>query len=191
MPLADARAPVPLVHPAQPPVLVSLLGPSGAGKTTLAARLVAYWQARGLRVGYGKHASHGFQMDREGKDTWVLSEAGASGVAVTGPGGTAFLERGPEAAAATLVDRFFGTHHVVVLEGFRSAALPAVVVAAAETADAVLATARGAVVALATPDGRGPAGVPAVARDDVAAVASLVEAALFPASLRRVGRREG
>ena len=32
---------------------------------------------RGLRVAVLKHDAHGFEMDREGKDTWLLSQAGA------------------------------------------------------------------------------------------------------------------
>lgn len=162
------------------PVVFSLLGPSGAGKTSLAARLVGHWRAAGLSVGYAKHASHGFDMDREGKDTWVLSSAGATGVAVTGPGGTAFVERGEPADVRALVARFFPACDVVVAEGFRDAALPAVVVASGAQAAEALATARGPVLALVTPDGRGAGADVVLARDDVAAVAARVEAALFP-----------
>ncbi len=142
------------------PAVVSLLGVSGAGKTTLAAALVKRWRAAGLRVGYVKHASHGFEMDRAGKDTHRLTRAGAAGVAVTGPGGWAYVERGDPAEPDVLVERLFADCDVVVAEGFRSHGYPAVVVLGddAEGADpaaaltgalaATLAEARGPVLAI-------------------------------------------
>lgn len=114
------------------PVLLSLLGDSGAGKTTLATALIARWRALGLRVGYVKHASHGFEMDRPRKDSYRATESGADGVVVTGPGGTAFLEPVERSDdPLDLVSRFLADRDVVVLEGFREAALPSVVIAAA------------------------------------------------------------
>lgn len=112
-----------------PPLLLALSGPSGAGKTTLAEHLVRTWVRAGIRVGYAKHASHGFQMDRPGKDSARLTEAGAAGVAVTGPAGTAFLEAGAPSRAADLARRFFPDAELVVVEGFREERLPTVLLA--------------------------------------------------------------
>lgn len=112
-----------------PPLLLALSGPSGAGKTTLAEHLVRTWGGAGIRVGYAKHASHGFQMDRPGKDSARLAEAGAVGVAVTGPAGTAFLESGAPSTAGELARRFFPDADIVVVEGFREERLPTVLLA--------------------------------------------------------------
>ncbi len=141
------------------PPIVSLLGASGSGKTTLAAALVRRWSGAGLRVGYLKHASHGFHMDRPGKDTDRVAEAGARGVAVTGPGGLAYVERGEPADPTDLVARFFADRDAVVLEGFRTAGFPAVVVLAeAGAADddpaAAVAEARGPLLAVVSPAAR-------------------------------------
>jgi molybdopterin-guanine dinucleotide biosynthesis protein B len=114
--------------PRRPPLVLALAGPSGAGKTTLAEHLVRTWSGVGLRVGYVKHASHGFQMDRPGKDSARLSASGAAGVAVTGPEGTAFLEPVGPSTADRLVRRFFPDADVVVVEGFREEALPTVLI---------------------------------------------------------------
>ena len=65
------------------PLVVSFVGPSGVGKTTLLAKLIARLTKDGLRIGALKHDAHEFQIDREGKDTWRLREAGAYAVGIS------------------------------------------------------------------------------------------------------------
>jgi len=52
-------------------------GYSGAGKTTLIERLIPRFVARGLAVSLIKHAHHGFDVDRPGKDSYRHRQAGA------------------------------------------------------------------------------------------------------------------
>lgn len=125
------------------PALVSLVGPSGSGKTTLAVELLRHWRAQGLRVGYVKHASHGFELDRPGKDSARAAAAGADGVVLAGPQGTAFLEPVEDAEPRRLVERFLADRQLVVLEGFRAAALPSVVVVGPAGREASEALVRG------------------------------------------------
>lgn len=58
---------------------------SGSGKTTLIEQLVREFKQRGLRVAVIKHDAHGFDIDREGKDTWRFQMAGADLVAISPP----------------------------------------------------------------------------------------------------------
>ena len=60
-------------------------GFSGVGKTTLVERLAARFQEENIRVGYYKHDSHRFKMDKTGKDTARVREAGAGIVAINDP----------------------------------------------------------------------------------------------------------
>ena len=55
------------------------------GKTTLVERLVTRFQEENIRVGYYKHDSHRFKMDKTGKDTARVREAGAGIVAINDP----------------------------------------------------------------------------------------------------------
>jgi molybdopterin-guanine dinucleotide biosynthesis protein B len=64
---------------AQIPVL-GFVAASGTGKTTLLTRLIPILKQSGLRIGLIKHSHHDFEIDRPGKDSFRLREAGASPV---------------------------------------------------------------------------------------------------------------
>ena len=63
--------------------LVPILGfaaPSGTGKTTLLTQLIPQLKEHNMRVGLIKHSHHNFQIDKPGKDSFRLREAGATPV---------------------------------------------------------------------------------------------------------------
>ena len=60
-----------------------VVGWKNGGKTTLVERLVAEIAGRGFRVSTVKHAHHGFDVDRPGRDSWRHREAGAAQVLVS------------------------------------------------------------------------------------------------------------
>ncbi len=67
--------------PALAPIpVIGFVAPSGTGKTTLIRQLVPLLRQRGLRVGYLKHSHHRIEVDRPGKDSYEIREAGASQV---------------------------------------------------------------------------------------------------------------
>lgn len=49
--------------------VISVVGKSDAGKTTLLIKLLPELKRRGYRVATIKHDTHGFDIDRPGKDT--------------------------------------------------------------------------------------------------------------------------
>ena len=67
------------------PPIVSIVGKSGAGKTTFLEKLIAELTKRGLRIGTVKHDVHGFQMDKPGKDSWRHKQAGAVAALISSP----------------------------------------------------------------------------------------------------------
>lgn len=60
-------------------------GYSGVGKTTLLVALTKRFKADGIQVGYYKHDSHRFAVDREGKDTHRCAQAGAKVITINDP----------------------------------------------------------------------------------------------------------
>ncbi len=106
------------------PRALCVVGNSDAGKTQLVEALVRSLNARELRVGTVKHATHAVELDTPGKDSWRHAQAGAEVVVLVGPDKSAVFH------ASTMVDRsawlrpFNGQVDWVIIEGFRASPLP-------------------------------------------------------------------
>ena len=105
------------------PPIVTVVGYSDAGKTTIIEKLLPELKRRGYRVGTVKHAAHGFAVDREGKDSWRHQKAGADIVAVAGPDKIAMVINTPDETLQTL-RRMMTEVDLIVAEGFKSARMP-------------------------------------------------------------------
>ncbi|GAB4463969.1 MAG: molybdopterin-guanine dinucleotide biosynthesis protein B [Burkholderiaceae bacterium] len=107
---------------AQPtPKVIGFIGYSNTGKTTLIEKLIPIFAARGLRVAAIKHAHHGFDMDRPGKDSYRYREAGAAQVLIATERRWALLTETPR-RAATLDELLaqLAPCDLVIIEGFKS-----------------------------------------------------------------------
>jgi molybdopterin-guanine dinucleotide biosynthesis protein B len=98
-----------------------IVGWSGSGKTTLLTALLPLLRARGLAVSTVKHAHHGLDMDRPGKDSHRHREAGAHEVLVVSRQRWALLHEvaGPEPGLADLLVRLDPVD-LVLVEGFKA-----------------------------------------------------------------------
>jgi len=105
--------------------VLGLVGWSGSGKTTLLTALVPIFRARGLSVSTIKHAHHGFDMDRPGKDSYRHRAAGAAEVLVMGGSRWALLHEmaGPPPPFEALLGRLAPVD-LVLVEGFKSHPYP-------------------------------------------------------------------
>lgn len=99
---------------------IGFLGYSNTGKTTLIEKLVPLFAARGLRVAAIKHAHHGFDMDRPGKDSFRYREAGASQVLIATAQRWALLTETPRPASLDELLTQLAPCDLVIVEGFRS-----------------------------------------------------------------------
>src|SRR5437016_7712796 len=84
---------------------IGFIGHSGSGKTTLIERLIPVLAQRGLSVSALKHAHHGFDIDRPGKDSFRFRAAGAAQVMIAAPDRWALMTelRGREAPLRQLL----------------------------------------------------------------------------------------
>ena len=105
--------------------VLGIVGWSGSGKTTLLTALIPRLRARGLTLSTIKHAHHGFDMDRPGKDTYRHREAGAHEVLVATARRWALLHEvdGPEPALPDLLARMAPVD-LVLVEGFKTHEFP-------------------------------------------------------------------
>jgi len=105
------------------PPIISIIGRSGAGKTTFLTKLVAELKERGLRVAVIKHHSdEGIEIDRPGKDTWRHFQAGADTVVMATPDRIAIFGRLPrDLSPDEAVDLLPVRVDVALTEGYKRA----------------------------------------------------------------------
>jgi molybdopterin-guanine dinucleotide biosynthesis protein MobB len=94
-------------------------GFSNSGKTTVIEKLLPLLVADGLTVGYLKHDAHWLDIDREGKDTARIFNAGASVVIANSP--TEIFTRSNAGTIPVIDDSVFRTCDLVIVEGYKDA----------------------------------------------------------------------
>ncbi len=113
------------------PPVISIVGKSESGKTTLIERLIPELKRRGYRIGIVKHAHHGFDMDRKGKDSYRHRQAGADTVMIASPGQIAMIKDVPSERLDDLIP-FFKDMDLLITEGFKSDRAPKIEIFRAE-----------------------------------------------------------
>ncbi|ABI56951.1 molybdopterin-guanine dinucleotide biosynthesis protein B [Alkalilimnicola ehrlichii MLHE-1] len=109
--------------------VVGVAGWSGAGKTTLLEGVIRSLSATGLRVGLVKHAHHRFDVDKPGKDSYRLREAGAGQVLLTSGRRFALMVERPATQSDPLLSEELARLDqsrldLIVVEGFRHERFP-------------------------------------------------------------------
>ena len=110
--------------------ILSFVGRSNSGKTTLIERVIAELVRAGYRIATIKHAGHGFDLDTEGKDSWRHKRAGASSVLVISKGSLAMFADVPEEMKVEEVRDWFlnSSYDLIIAEGWKSEGYPKIVV---------------------------------------------------------------
>jgi len=160
-----------------------IAGRSGMGKTTLLERLLPELRGRGLVVSLIKHSHKAIEIDRPGKDSYRLREAGCQEVLLLGRDRWALMHelRGDaEPPLAYLLSRIQPCD-LVLVEGFKSGDFPKLEVWRAAEGKPPLWPDWPGIVAMAV-EGPPPADAPRVLPlADTRAIADVVLAAARPA----------
>ena len=107
------------------PPVISFVSKKNSGKTTLIEKLLPALCQRGYRVGTIKHDHHGFDIDREGKDTWRHKMAGAQTVVISSPHKIAMIKDvTAEVSLDRIVEQHFPDMDLVITEGYKKAGKP-------------------------------------------------------------------
>jgi molybdopterin-guanine dinucleotide biosynthesis protein B len=112
--------------------VVSLVGKSGVGKTTALERVIREVKRRGYRLGTVKHDSHGFEMDKPGKDSWRHARAGSDSVVISGPRKMALIRQLPEEMPLDDIVPLMGDVDLVITEGYKRGDRPKIEVSRKE-----------------------------------------------------------
>ena len=103
-----------------------LTGASNSGKTTLMESLIQWFRKKGYSVSSIKHAHHGFDIDRPGKDSYRMREAGAGEVLLVGNQRSVLMrefENGTEPSLEDLI-KSLAPCDLVLVEGFKDSPIP-------------------------------------------------------------------
>ena len=155
------------------PPIISIVGKSNSGKTTLIEKLVPELKRRGHRVGVIKHALHGFNMDHKGKDSWRHKEAGADTVIVAAPDGLAVMKTSGCDSLDKLTP-FVKDVDLVITEGFKRDRYPKIEIVRAARTRKPLCQNDNTLIALVT-DTELDLGVSRYGLEDIPSLADLIE----------------
>jgi molybdopterin-guanine dinucleotide biosynthesis protein B len=155
--------------------VISIVGHTNSGKTTLLERLIPELVSKGYRVGAVKHHFHGdFDIDREGKDSWRLARAGAGAVALCSPVRLAVIRKVEERVPVEEIVRLLGEVDIVVTEGFKQGPWPKIEVIRAAQGLEPLCGPADHLIAIVSDREQG-LGVPRFEPDDIQPLAVFIE----------------
>jgi len=109
---------------------IAFVGRHNSGKTTLLLAVLPLLVAKGLRVGYLKHAHAGFEIDQPEKDSYRARRTGVLQTIVTGGGQTAVIDDAEDLGLDAAIARYAREDlELLVVEGFKAEPLPKIEVA--------------------------------------------------------------
>lgn len=105
--------------------ILSFAAKSGTGKTTYLEKLLPLLKKENIRIAVIKHDAHGFQMDKPGKDSYRLTQAGADHMILTSTDQTASIitHKNENPDLAFLLSKVQDVD-LIITEGYKLANMP-------------------------------------------------------------------
>jgi molybdopterin-guanine dinucleotide biosynthesis adapter protein len=153
-----------------------IAGHSGMGKTTLLERILPVLRSRGLVVSLIKHSHKDLDIDRPGKDSYRLREAGCQELILMGRHRWALmheLSEDTEPSLAYLLSKLQACD-LVLIEGFKQGDFPKLEVWRAEVGKTILHPSVPGISAVATDGHLTINGLSTLALSDVAGIADFI-----------------
>jgi molybdopterin-guanine dinucleotide biosynthesis protein MobB len=131
--------------------IVSIVGKSNSGKTTLLEKIISDLVARGWRIATIKHNKHGFNIDHEGKDSYRHKKAGAHTTVVSSPHQLALIQDvDHDHSFEEIRDKFIHNADLILTEGFKVNNYPKIEVFRAELKRELISTKQDNLIAVAS-----------------------------------------
>jgi molybdopterin-guanine dinucleotide biosynthesis protein B len=155
-------------------LIISIVGKSHSGKTTLLESLIAELKGRGYKVAMVKHSHHADDLDTAAKDTWRFTEAGSELSAINSLDNLAIYRR---------IDHYFDPQEIsdfilwdydlILTEGFKGSKYPKIEVHRDEQGKELLTDPQ-QLLGVVTDEPLN-INVPQFSKDGVAGIADLIE----------------
>jgi len=155
--------------------IISIVGKSDSGKTTLIEKLVPELTRRGYRVATVKHDVHGFEVDREGKDSWRHKQAGAHTVIISSPQKIALIrDVEKDSTLDEIRRRWVQDVDLLLSEGYKKDVQPKIEVFRKEKHKKLLCTKKNNLIAIVS-DRKFNVGVPCFHLEDMKGLSNFIE----------------
>jgi molybdopterin-guanine dinucleotide biosynthesis protein B len=155
--------------------IVSIVGKSDSGKTTFLEKLLPELTRRGYRIATVKHDVHGFEVDREGKDSWRHKQAGAHTVVISSPKKVALIrDVEKDLTLEEIRDKLIQDVDLILSEGYKKDVQPKIEIFRKEKHKELLCTKEDNLVGIVS-DKKFRVGVSCFFLDDVRGVADFIE----------------
>ena len=156
--------------------MISVVGKSDSGKTTLLEKLIRELTLRGYRIGSIKHDAHSFEIDREGKDSWRHKQAGAVLTLISSPSKIAMVvDSDHDHTLDELREKFISNVDLILTEGYKRENLPKIEVVRSSLRREMLCTGDDNLIAIAGDPTEVPDGIPVFDLDDPSLLATFIE----------------
>ena len=155
--------------------IVSIVGKSNSGKTTLLEKIISDLVGRGYRVATIKHNKHGFNIDHEGKDSYRHKKAGAHITVVSSPHQIAIIQDvDHDHSFEEIRDKFIREVDIILTEGFKVNDYPKIEVFRSELKRELISTKEDNLIAVAS-DVKLDIDIPCFDINDAKAIADFIE----------------
>jgi molybdopterin-guanine dinucleotide biosynthesis protein MobB len=155
------------------PPVITIVGHSNSGKTTLLEKLIPELKRRGYRIGTIKHSHHILSMDHPGKDTYRHRAAGADTVLAASPGQIGLVKTWDETGLDSLL-LYFQDVDIVLVEGFKREKKPKIEVFRSQMHQQPLFPEDALLLAVVT-DAPYSASVPVFQFEEIGAICDMIE----------------
>lgn len=108
---------------------ITFAGYSGSGKTTLLTKVIKYLKDKEYKIAALKHDGHNFEMDKEGKDTYLMKTSGAECVAIASKNKFAIIsDTDKRLSFHELMKQIPINVDIIIGEGFKDEDIPKILV---------------------------------------------------------------
>ncbi len=158
-------------------LIISIVGKSDAGKTTLLESLIAELKRRGVKVAIVKHSHHADDLDTATKDTWRFTRAGSELSAINSLDNLAIYRHmdhyfDPQEIAHLIL----WDYDIILTEGFKGSPYPKIEVHRHEQGEELLTDPKQLLAVVTdTPLDVNVVNVPQFSRDNISGIADLIE----------------
>ena len=159
--------------------IVSVVGKSDTGKTTLLCKLIPELKSRGIKVATVKHDVHGFDIDKPGKDTYKHGEAGSSTVVISSPTKLAMIQELEREKSLDEIVEKIENADIVLTEGYKRENKPKIEVVRTEISTEPLCSEEEAIAIACDDENFIYGSVPVYHWDDSKGLAGLIEKKFF------------